>query len=243
MPSNSKTIMPEKFKGERLMNKNFFLFCFLVLALTGCSDSGKTGAATEQPEQSQTATFAQESAAGTEREDNWQTAYKDLISHGGGHLPDPYKLRGEDGLNLSVYFGIHDFNGDGIPELILGDGISLSVYTYENHGLKKAADLYEPEGWYIINELYLQNNCLVLVSNGSDGSGYVGFTYQDGAYITGIHDDYNPEQSFLNEAKTTYKAFDDIFHITELEDSSKKSLIKRNKESGDFIGDWTNLKW
>lgn len=225
------------------MYKNFFLFCFFVIALTGCSDSGKTVAATEQQEESQTAAFVQESGAGAEQEDNWQSAYKDIISHGGGHLPDPYKLRGEDGLNSSIYLGIHDFNGDGIPELMLGDGISLSVYTYENHGLKKEADLYEPEGWYIINELYLQNNCLILVSNGSDGCGYVGFTWQNGAYITGTHDDYNPDRSYLNDAETTYIAFDDIFHITELEDNCKKSLIKRNRESGDFTGNWFNVIW
>lgn len=225
------------------MNKNFFLFCFLVIALTGCSDSGKTVAATEQQEESQTAAFVQESGAGAEQEDNWQSAYKEIISHGGGHLPDPYKLRGEDGLNSSIYLGIHDFNGDGIPELMLGDGISLSVYTYENHGLKKEADLYEPEGWYIINELYLQNNCLILVSNGSDGCGYVGFTWQNGAYITGTYDDYNPDRSYLNDAETTYIAFDDIFHITELEDNCKKSLIKRNRESGDFTGNWFNVIW
>lgn len=162
---------------------------------------------------------------------------------GGGHLPDPYRLRGEGGLNSSFYLGIHDFNGDGIPELILGDGISLSVYTYENHGLEKAADLYEPEGWYMINELYLQNNCLILVSNGSNGCGYVGLTYQNGVYITGMHDDYNPDWSYLNEVEATYKAFDDIFHITELEDSSKKSLIKKNRKSGDFTGDWSDVKW
>nr|WP_314458628.1 hypothetical protein [uncultured Clostridium sp.] len=225
------------------MNKNILLFCFLVLALTGCSGLRKNAAATEHLEKSQTASFAQESAAGTDQEDNWQTAYKDVISHGGGHLPDPYKLRGEDGWNSSVYLGIHDFNGDGIPELILGDGISLSVYTYENHGLKKVSDLYEPEGWYIINELYLQNNCLILVSNGSDGCGYVGFTCQNGAYITGKYDDYNPDRSYLNDAETTYKAFDDIFHITELEDNCKKSLIKRNGESGDLTGGWSDVKW
>ena len=225
------------------MNKKFFLLCFLVIALTGCSDSEKTAAATEQTQESQTAALVQDSLAVTKQEDSWQTAYKDIISHGGGHLPDPYKLRGEDGLNPSVYLGIHDFNGDGIPELILGDGISVSVYTYENHGLKKEADLYEPEGLYIINELYLQNNCLILVSNGSDGCGYVGFTWKNGAYITGTHDDYNPDRSYLDNTETAYKAFNDVFHITNLEIDCKKSLIKRNRESGDLTWEWTDVRW
>lgn len=225
------------------MNKKIFLSCFFVIALTGCSYSGRTAAATAQPQECQTAALVQESLAETKQEDSWQTAYKDIISHGGGHLPDPYKLRGIDGMNPSVYLGTHDFNGDGIPELILGDGISVSVYTYENHGLKKEADLYEPEGWYIINELYLQNNCLILVSNGSDGCGYVGFTWQNSAYITGTHDDYNPDRSYLNDVETAYKAFDDVFHITNLEEDCKRSLIKRNVESGDLTWDWSYVRW
>ena len=225
------------------MNKYFFLFCFLFLSLSGCADSTSAGANVFQPEESQTINSAQESVALTEQENNWQTAYKDMINHGGGNLPDPYQLRGEDGLNSSVYLGIHDFNGDGIPELILGDGISISVYTYENHGLEKVADLYEPEGWYMINELYVQNNCLILVSNGSNGCGYVGFTYRDGEYLTGTHDDYSPTQSVLNGKESTYKAFDDIFHIAELKDDSRKSFIKRNKESGELTPDWDTLIW
>ncbi|MDF2888573.1 MAG: hypothetical protein K0R23_2958 [Lacrimispora sp.] len=225
------------------MNKKIFIFCFLVLSITGCSDSTKTGAKVLQPGESQVGNIAQESVALTEQENNWQTVYKEIINHGGGHLPDPYHLRGEDGLNSWVYIGIHDFNEDGIPELILGDGISISVYTYENHGLEKIADLYEPEGWYMINELYFQNNCLILVSNGLDGCGYVGYTYRDGAYLTGTHDDYNPDQSVLDGKESAYKAFDDVFHITELKDDSKKSSIKRNKESGEFTPDWDTLIW
>lgn len=66
------------------MNKNFFLFCFLVIALTGCSDSGKNPAATEQPKQSQTARYIQESEAAIKQKGSWQTAYMDIIKYGGG---------------------------------------------------------------------------------------------------------------------------------------------------------------
>lgn len=221
------------------MNKNLLLFCFLILSLTGCTNSYMTGETALQPDESQAGNMVQESAALTDQENNWQTAYMEIIDQGGGHLPDPYQLRGEDGLNLSFYLGIHDFNGDGIPELILGDGLSISVYTYLNHGLEKIADLYEPEGWYMIHELYIQNNCLILVSNGSDGCGYVGFTYGDGSYITGTYNDSSLDQSVLGGEESGFKEFNDVFHITKLRADSRKPLIKRNKE----IPDWTMLVW
>ncbi|MTK06125.1 MAG: hypothetical protein F8N38_03425 [Hungatella sp.] len=225
------------------MNKNLFLFCILILSLTGCTNSNMTGKTVLQPDESQVSNMVQESVALTDQEINWQTAYMEIIDQGGGHLPDPYQLRGEDGLNSSFYLGIHDFNGDGIPELILGDGISISVYTYLNHGLEKVADLYEPEGWYMIHELYIQNNCLILVSNGSDGCGYVGFTYGEGSYRTGTYDDSNPDQSVLVGEQSGFKEFNDVFHITELKEESRKHLIKNNKESGELIPDWAMLVW
>lgn len=225
------------------MNKNLFLFCFLILSLTGCTNSNMTGQTALQSEESQVTNMAQESAALTDQKNNWQTAYREIIDQGGGHLPDPYQLRGEDGLNSSFYLGIHDFNGDGIPELILGDGISISVYTYLNHGLEKIADLYQPEGWYLIHELYIQNNCLILVSNGSDGCGYVGFTYGNGSYLTGTYDDSSPDQSVLGGEKSGFKEFNELFHITELKENSKKSTIKKNKERGELIPDWAMLVW
>ena len=225
------------------MNKNLFLFCFLILSLTGCADSNMTGGTALQPDESQVSNMVQESVTLADEEDSWRTAYMEIIDQGGGHLPDPYQLRGEDGLNSSFYLGIHDFNGDGIPELILGDGISISVYTYLNHGLEKVADLYEPEGWYMVHELYIQNNCLILVSNGSDGCGYVGFTYRDGSYLIGTYDDSSPDQSVLGGEESGYKEFNHVFHITELKEDSRKSFIKRNKERGEIIPDWAMLVW
>lgn len=225
------------------MNKNLLLFCFLFLSLTGCADSTMTGGTVLQPDESRVSNMIQESAALTNQENNWQNAYQEIIDQGGGHLPDPYQLRGEDGLNSSFYVGIHDFNGDGIPELILGDGISISVYTYQNHGLEKVADLYEPEGWYMIHDLYIQNNCLILVSNGTDGCGYVGFTYREGSYLTGTYEDSSPDQSVLGGEESGFKEFNHVFHITELKEESKKFFIKRNKEKGGRIPDWAMLVW
>lgn len=122
--------------------------------------------------------------------------------------------------------GFHDFDQDGIPELILGDGVSVGVFTYKNNTVEKVTDLYEPEDWMAINGLHYKNNSIVLESNGSDGSGYVCFTYYEGEYITGFHDDYNPKEATLNNKKTTYEEFSKLFSIEDLMDNSSISLNK-----------------
>ena len=170
----------------------------------------------------------------SEQEDSWQSAYKDIVNNSKYYLTDPYHLRGENGLNLWIYIGIHDFNDDNVPELILGDSISMSIFTYDHNTVEKVIDLYEPDGWYSINGLYYNNNCLTLVSNGSEGSGYVGLTYQEGKYMTGFHDDYTPAMSILNEENTTYEEFEKIFHTEKLEDSSKIPLIKMSIDKNEI---------
>ncbi len=220
------------------MNKNWSLFLFLLLIscfIISCqysddriqdeTDHKRTG---KQESSLVTAQNTQEENRmnGSEQDGSWQSAYKNIVINSKYYLTDPYHLRGENGLNLWFYIGIHDFNDDTVPELILGDRISLSIFTYRNNTVEKVIDLYEPKGWYSINELHYTDNCLTLVSNGSDGSGYVCLTYRDGNYITGFHDVYMPAMSVLNGENTTYEEFEKIFHIENLAESSKISLIK-----------------
>lgn len=74
-------------------------------------------------------------------EDNtkWEEAYKVIISAIEDNLADPYFFR--DSLSLYVYIGIHDFETDGTPELVIGDGISAAVFTYMEGQVQKIADL------------------------------------------------------------------------------------------------------
>ncbi len=158
-------------------------------------------------------------------DNGWQQSYKDIITYAKEYLVDPYGLREGNGSDRWAYVSLHDFNNDGIPELILGDSVSISIFTYQNNKAEKVIDLYEPEGWYSINNIYYRRNSLFLVSNGTSGSGYVCLTYKDGKYVTGFYDDYNPTMAAVNEEDTTYREFGKIFNISDLSENEKVPLV------------------
>lgn len=59
----------------------------------------------------------------------WQEAYLSVIKCDRQQLlVDTDNLRYPE--DTYIYLGIHDFEGDGTPELIFGDGVSLAVFTY-----------------------------------------------------------------------------------------------------------------
>lgn len=156
-------------------------------------------------------------------DDSWKSAYRDIIRNIDSNLVDPYNLRAE--TNEWFYLGIHDFDRDNVPELILGDGVSVGIFTYKNNTTEKVIDLYEPEEWAAINGLHYNNNSIVLRSDGSNGSCYVCFTHHDGNYVTGFYDEYNPKAAKLNDEDTTYEEFSHIFDITDLLENSRIPLI------------------
>lgn len=160
--------------------------------------------------------------------ESWEDAYKSIICDIDSNLADPYNYN--LGSNGNVYLGIHDFDGDDTPELIIGDSVSAAVFTYDNGDAVKIADLYEPEDWGGINGLYYKDNHIVLVSSGSGGSGYVCFTYDKGEYITGVYDDYNPEKGIINGNQVTGEVFRQQFNLTEL---TKNSRIEYSKVTGE----------
>lgn len=73
-----------------------------------------------------------------------------------------------------VYVGIHDFDNNDIPELIIGSYVSVAVFTYEEGKAEKVADLYETEEWGGINFLCYKDNHLVLICSGNGGVDYLG---------------------------------------------------------------------
>lgn len=182
----------------------------------------------------------------------WENAYKEIICSIDSNLVDPYGM--EMDSNGDIYLGIHDFNDDGVPELIIGDFISVAVFTFENGNAIKIVDLYEPEEWGGINGLYFRDNRVVLVSSGSGGSCYVCFTYSDGEYVTGIYDEYNPNRGFINEQQVTGEEFNQLFNLTELisggrveysriyEENEIKVMIN-NKETAINDIDFQMLEW
>ena len=168
-------------------------------------------------------------------EDNttWEKAYKNIICNIEDNLADPYSLRND--LDLYVYIGVHDFNGDNIPELIIGDVVSVAVFTYVEGQVQKIVDLYEPKKWGGINGLSYKDNSIILASNGSDGSCYVCFTYNNSDFIVGIYDEYNPDKSVINEIEVTKEEFEKVFDLSELLENSRVSYIPKKTETEVFL--------
>lgn len=169
----------------------------------------------------------------------WQDAYIDIISDIHRNLPDPYDLISEyDYLNGGwVYVGIHDFDNNDIPELIIGSSVSVAVFTYEEEKAKKVADLYETEEWMALNYLCYKDNHLVLMCCGNGGidypggNGYVCFTYEQGEYITGFYCDYHPNEATINGEPVSGEEFLGQFDVHKLKENSHMEYSKVNVEN------------
>ena len=136
-----------------------------------------------------------------------------------------------------IYIGVHDFDDSGNLELIIGDGISAAIFTYEKGKAKKVADLYEPDYWGAINRLSYKDNCIVIESHGNGsgdapgGNGYVCFTYEQGEYISGFYCDYHPEEATINKKPVSEEEFRKQFNLTELRENSKIEYSKINEDN------------
>ena len=175
--------------------------------------------------------------------ETWQDAYKSIILNAGDYLKDleAAQNRRESELaenDLYVYLMLNDFNGDGCPELVLGDGISAGVFSLQDNQIKRFANLYVDENiWseWGINGGHFINNCLYFQCDGSDGSCYICLTYYEGEYIVGIYDDYNPTQYIINEQETSYDTFNTIFNIKDMKNYQNNPIpryrIDNNSET------------
>ncbi|MCR2048564.1 hypothetical protein NSB25_14850 [Acetatifactor muris] len=152
------------------------------------------------------------------------------------YLADPYVLRQElkqvNSDSCIGYIGIHDFDDDSVPELIIGDDISIGIFIYEDGMAKKIADLYEPEVWGCINGVHYRENTIILVNNGSDGSCYVCLSYHDGEYVTGVFDEYNPDTATVNGKEVTEKEFKMRFDLVGLSRDSSIPRSRMKREDG-----------
>lgn len=166
----------------------------------------------------------------TSMEKTWEEVYKAILCDIDSNLIDPYGWQLDS--NGDVYLGIHDFNGDNVPELIIGNFIVVAVYTYENGNAIKIADLYEPEEWGGINGLYYKDNHLTLVNNGSGGSCYVCFTYDGEKYVTGIYDEYNSDKGLINGQQVTGEEYKQQFNLSELTNGNRIEYNKVYDQDG-----------
>lgn len=166
----------------------------------------------------------------------WEDAYKEIVRNMESYLADPYIFRQElnqvNSDSCIGYIGIHDFDDDSVPELIIGDDISIGIFTYDKGMVKKIADLYEPEDWGCINGVYYKDNTIILVNNGSDGSCYVCLSYHDGDYVTGVFNEYNPDTATVNGKEVTEEEFKMWFDLAGLLDDSSIPRSRIKKENG-----------
>lgn len=205
-------------KEDQACMKHFgYLVCalFLLLFLTGCwrysDDSAAPSAAGGLPEEtSDPATSLEETSAPTiiSTEEprqtepvsysgaTWQDVYRQII------LSDPrnylaVELSPEINMeDRQLYLGIHDYDCDGTPELIIGDSWAAAVFTYADGQAKKLANLCIPNTVWCINGLHARGNSISVHCDGAGGGDFVNFGFGDGEYVlgiyTGLSNDYDP---------------------------------------------------
>ncbi|MDO4293487.1 MAG: hypothetical protein Q4C65_09720 [Eubacteriales bacterium] len=185
------------------MNKKYALIATILLAIclfgAGCFYGN---------------TSSENTTSSSMNEDtDWSNLYRNIIANAPDYILDPYEL----GLGYDdyLYLGLHDFDGDNVPEFIFGDLNVIRIYTVENNSLKNIENLQMTKDWGGINGVRFEDNTLLLVNNGSDGGGYECFTYKD-KYITGFYSDYEPETAIMNGNKRSSDAFFEIFDLEKL---------------------------
>ena len=94
-------------------------------------------------------------------------------------------------MDQLVYLGILDFDGDGIPELLAGDTITMAVFTFADGRIEKLADLYYPNtACWCINGVYFKDNSVSVSCDGQDGSDFVDFGSLDNNGMKGFATGY-----------------------------------------------------
>ena len=142
--------------------------------------------------------------------ENWKEAYLHVIESFPDNMIDPYGFRSDsDWTNPKqyIYLGIHDFTTDGTPELIIGDGASLAVFTYKNGRVEKCIDIVMQCCWQCIDDVAFHDNALLTCCSGSDGSGYTMAAYRNGAWTTAVYCEYHPKKCTVNGETATYEEF------------------------------------
>lgn len=216
---------------------------FLLLSLTGCrqhpEDSAAPSTAGALPEETSAPTIAfTEEARQTEpvsyRGTTWQDVYRQII------LSDPHnylavELSSEINMeDRQLYLGIHDYDCDGTPELIIVDSWAAAVFTYADGQAEKLADLCIPDIVWCINGLYARGNSVSVQCDGAGGIDFVNFGFLDGEYVlgtcTGLSDAYDPPR--INGKAGTIDQMNQIYptDYTSHSEDDRKELVRLVRE-------------
>lgn len=222
------------------------LIC-ISISLNACSSESSTdhfdpseGIVTDQKD----IDLSEEIAADTEGAADWQNSYLEIICNMQEYLVDidGYRSNPElyNPMDDWVYLGIHDFNGDSIPELLVGDTLTMAVFTFSDGKPEKIADLYdeyEPLTW-CINGVHFKDNSVSLGCSGSGGTTFVNFGYLDDQYVIGHYSENNqPSVARINGKESTLEEMNKIYatDYAQREPEENRERIRLVNEDGVWI--------
>lgn len=226
------------------------LFVLLAFFLTACGKSSPAVVTTAHEQEvteviSETTALLQTDSSNNEIPWNdpssiggstWQEAYLSVIKCDRQQLlVDPDNSRYPE--DPYIYLGIHDFDGDGTPELIFGDGVSLAVFTYTEGRVERIADLYFPGIVWCVNGIAFHGNGMSVMCDGSGGTDYVNFGYIDGEYVLGL---YAPREHMEPTINGEVCTVDDInrIHTTDYNEMAPEEFRQKLQlvfENGQWI--------
>lgn len=188
----------------------------------------------------------QEKKPQEEQFQTWQSAYLEVIYHLWDYLAPRYEPRTyedtrkkwNDPMNLSSFWlGLHDFDGDGILELITGDGWGLAVFTYENGNVRKIVDLCDPDlsAVWCVNGVYFKENSICAACAGSGGVNVVNFGYIEGEYVLGHYNEQTPTNPVTINGKEATKEEVEEIYPNKLEEGERKERLWLVNENGTWI--------
>lgn len=139
-----------------------------------------------------------------EKEAAWQRAYLYVICNMQEYLADPCHSRSDsemyNPMDQWVYLGLHDFDGDGIPELLAGDTITMAVFTFAGGRVEKLADLYDPNvACGCIDGVCFKENSVSVSCGSLGGSSLVKFGFRDNNDMKGFATEYFGASGVLPE--------------------------------------------
>lgn len=174
----------------------------------------------------------------------WQSAYLEIICHLQDYLVPLYEPNGtdtrcyDDPNNQEIYLGLHDFDEDGMMELIAGDTWALAVFTYKDGQVEKIEDLYYPDVVWCVNGVYFKDNSISVVCSGAGGSDFVNFGYQEGEYVLGLYSEINmPSVVMINGKESNLEEMNRIYTLNwdERSEAERKEWIRMVNENGTWI--------
>lgn len=182
----------------------YLLLVVINMLCMGCSNGEMVVIQDCVPESKSDVDYANQSEGNT---GNWQEAYLDIICNIQDYLVDVDDSRRipeiYDPMDIWGYLGIHDFDGDNIPELIAGDTITLAVFTFYQGRAEKLADLYFPDMVWCINGVQFKDHSVSVTCAGSDGCDYVNFGFLDGEYKLGLYSEYDEQSDEIINGKVS----------------------------------------